>query len=1479
MTPKSFLILAVALFVGLSAAPSRADESIVDAVATDDGFVFRVVTPKPKLELEPDGSAAVTIEGFETQQRLAGAPDIPHRTLLVAIPPDAEPRLEFRVLGKPSQYAVQPRAVGKRLADLDEADQEALNDPELDEERRIAIFQRSARFSRTPDRSIYEGRRTYPENLAWLGATGVIRDQRYVEVHLAPVRYDGRKRGIESVPELEVTVHFNSASRSRGSSPADDPSFEALYRKTFLNHAQGRSFRVSGAVDFAPDRGGDAEPAPLLVGTPIYRIRIRQNGPVRLPHSLLLTPGFPSYALSTWRLTNRGVTVPLQIQDTDADGFLDSNEWVQFYGQALDDEPKTAFNYDLPGNDDIWEARDFTDENVYFLQIAGAQPQMTQRDATPNLSLTPPTNFEAVDRREVDSTDGYRPLGGADPWYWLPSIFSNNGSANQRDEIMPLVGLASGTLPAHVAVHMRGVSGTESLNPDHQVLVTLKNGSAQTLASAQSSFDDRTLHLAELDWTYPGSGAQLSTNAEVELKVLVNPGSPAPANDVILDWIEVRYRRSFQAVGDMLTFDWPDGASQEFVVSNLTSNAITVYETTKRLGASGVVDAVRLTGTLITGGPSYSVRFRVNNDASLADGTQRRFVVAATAATPAPADFTTDTVSNLRDQANQASLIVIAHPSVVDPCYVNQTACPPADPLTALLAYRATPAGGGLTSKVVLMQDVEDEFNNGLPGPLAIREFLRFVLSNANGEGWAAPKPSHVLLLGDASFDYKAGTSFSNYVPTQIMFHNVIELGYYASDDILAAVVGNDPIADLVVGRMAASSKAQADVMLSKTLANATPAAGSWRKNVLFVSDRGHTPNNPGEAFQFEGLNDQAQDFMQRPPYTSRHLKYWNDYYGEFVVNCCGSPNNSSCNPSSCCVGPTCPWNIMRDDIIEAVNGADGFSNGAAIVQYLGHGSFHVWSDDAFQDDRTPPPFDSDQLTNANALPYLLAHNCLTGAFHLTTSSGLGENWVKRSGGGAVAAFSPSGLSFNFISTTVIDGIWDDMFGPRKERLIAPPVMDTWVTLCSQGSIESCQYYVLQGDPAARLALQSVEPAKLVTAAGGNAQVSLSWSASATPGATYDVYRACVEGTHVCNGAYSKRNVTPINGTNYLDTSVYNTEVYYYYVVARDAAGFESRWSNFNSDCVEGQPDQGTQDDCVQATPLNPNSPSAPTGLAVSDPGTNQLVLTWNLNPEVDIDYYTVHYGTSSGVYTFVAWGGRNSTATLSGLTEGEVYYIAITATNTSGHESPLSAEVSDYPVLAPGLRPPRFIDDLKVRPSGSNLVLEWSEVTTDVFGKPLSVDRYDVYRGPAPGFTIAGTALVGSCNAPCSAFTDVGAKTNPASFKYLVRAVDEDGNGGGLGSDLPSQNMSLVVNPSPTPGFLVLSWNPTTTSLDGLPLQLLHYAVYSASQPFSREAVRDGQVPLLTTTAATSHQILIPAGEGYYSVLAVDIRGNVSPY
>jgi hypothetical protein len=1369
-------------------------------------FSFRVTTPSVSATQGPDGWTDIRITGFGASERRPGAPDLPTYTFLVALPEGATPRLEVQPLAERVLRGGRPRPVARVRATTDDEPDQPLEDAERQRPR----VHRSVEYA--ADDALY---REVPPAVR-LGKIGMLRDQRYVEVVATPARYRADRGGVEVWDRFQVTVVFEGAT-AQPVEAQPDARYEDVYRKAFVNYAQGTLFRRAASASPPP-------PGAVTVVGPRYEIKVRQNGVVRLDTARLTGTGFLTEPIATWRLRARGVAVPLHVKDTDLDGFLDAGEWVQFWGQALDAEPKTVLDTDVPGAVDIWAYNDVTDENVYTLTAEpGPHARMATRPSAPTFTRVPPANFEALVHREVD--DAWRPQGAADPWNWSPTLQTGTASTQRTDDVS-LPGLAGPAGPLSVTVRLKATSENGTLVPDHHTRVSLLN-SANTVLVQQDddgTFDGRMLYNQTLPW----AGGSLTDPMRVRTEARpITTGN----HSVLLDWIEVKYRRTFAAAGDGLTFTWPN-EDAEFIVSNLSSPAaaLAVYEITA--APNTIAQAVQLSGVAVTGAGPFSARFRVDKNNLLPDAAPRTFVVAGSGAAtvPATADFSADTVSDLRDPANQADLVVIAHPSVLD--------LGGGSPLTQLLALRAS---RGLSSKVARLDDVEDEFNDGIAGPAAIKNFLRFVLSTSPGEGWASPKPAYVLLLGDGSYDTKVGTANGNFVPTQILFKDDPVLGFFASDNLLAAVLGADALPDLAIGRLSARTVGEANTMLQKVLDyEQVPVAGSWRAQALFVSDRGKN-FDLDEAMEFEAANAAAQATMKIPPHTATQLRYWSDYGGN--------------NP-----------NLIKSDIKKAVNGTlVAGIDGAAVMQFIGHGNFDVWSDDVIFDKT-----DVASLTNGGRLPWVLAHNCLTSGFHDTRLSTIGEAFLKRVGGGAIAVYAPSGLSFNYFGDLVSADVFEALYGPRKERGIATPVMDSLVTLCGQGSVEACEGYVLLGDPATQLALPTVQPPGLPTAVASNRRVDLAWTPSATAGATYDVWR-----TQDLAMGYTKVG-NNLAVPSFADTSLTNGQTYFYYVVARDAPGFESRWSNFNSDCAVSGPD------CVKARPLNPNPPATPSGVIVTDAETGaRLNVSWPAipDPNQDLKEYVLHWGTTpGGPYPNAASAAKLTGYVLTGLTNGVTYYIVVTATNTSDQTSAPSAEKSGIPTFVRGVKAPRFIDSLRVSRSGSNLVLTWNPVTTDIYGKPESAVTYRVYRGTTPGFEPSPANRIAT-NVAVPTYTDPGAVAGPA-YHYLVHAVDVEGNVGGLGRQLPNGIDALTLRKSlVTPGNVVLSWPAVTTDFDGRPSRIHEYRVYARATPFTRADIRNGTVPLLTSTTGTQVELTPPAGGQDYSVLVVDERGNLSSF
>lgn len=102
------------------------------------------------------------------------------------------------------------------------------------------------------------------------------------------------------------------------------------------------------------------------------------------------------------------------------------------------------------------------------------------------------------------------------------------------------------------------------------------------------------------------------------------------------------------------------------------------------------------------------------------------------------------------------------------------------------------------------------------------------------------------------------------------------------------------------------------------------------------------------------------------------------------------------------------------------------------------------------------------------------------------------------------------------------------------------------------------------------------------------------------------------------------------------------------------------------------------------------------------------------------------------------------------------------------------------------------------------------------------------------------------------------------------------------MGNQLPNgvDTLTLSKTPNGLGGYtLGFTWPAVTSDFDGNPLAIHHYEVYATDHPFSRADVNNGLVPLLASPATAAFSVTAPAASQYYSVLAVDARGNKSSF
>jgi hypothetical protein len=148
----------------------------------------------------------------------------------------------------------------------------------------------------------------------------------------------------------------------------------------------------------------------------------------------------------------------------------------------------------------------------------------------------------------------------------------------------------------------------------------------------------------------------------------------------------------------------------------------------------------------------------------------------------------------------------------------------------------------------------------------------------------------------------------------------------------------------------------------------------------------------------------------------------------------------------------------MRSEILRA------FDEGPSLLSYIGHGGIHLWADENFFNTG-----DVDSLSSQSQQPLVLTMNCLNGYFHFPYFNSLAEELLKAEGRGAIAAFSPSGLSLNEPAHRFHQALLDALFHQGHPRL-GDAVLAAQHGYANSGAFpELLTIYHLLGDPGMRL--------------------------------------------------------------------------------------------------------------------------------------------------------------------------------------------------------------------------------------------------------------------------------------------------------------------------------------------------------------------------------------------------------------------------
>lgn len=973
------------------ATPATATAGLRLLRSMNQGVDLELATPTYQMTPEslPDGMfQRLTIPGAALTTD-PGKPQLPRLTAVLGVPANAQIQLQI-LDDSPATLSATIPMPAPRPAPLTDDLQPAMQPA-------------------APDPNVYRGTAAYPAQFVRIAEDAWMRDQRIVRIEAYPFQYDPAKKAVTWRQRLRVAVRWTTADaqpyRTQQTRPNQPDPFEPVFQQTLLNYETAKPWRVQRSASPA-NRPSYAATFSATATQPRYKIVVDRDGLYRISYADLQAAGLDVAAVDprTFRLTSQGNDVAIAVAG-ESDGRFDPGDTITFYGQKfaggtirdsviIDGQLVTA---DTISSQSYSAPTTYTDENVYWLDVNGAPgPRIITLDGAPGDQTPSPTFYRTTVRAEQSNLWWTFHFTNRDTWFWdrLQTSSSITGTYATN-----LSALATEPFTATIRGEVVARASDPSVNPDHRTRILL-NDPANVLEDV--AWDGATRRRFEVQ--APQSLLREGTN-----QLLFNVIKPnlVGYDDIYFDWFEIEYARRFEAAQDQLAFSGDNAGRWKYNLSGFSSPQITVYNITDPLTPQQIVNAAATSGSSGNG---------LAFDAEHAANAQ--FLAVAPSAVQRPKRITSYTPGNLRSTARGADYIFIA----------------PRDFVTATQQLASYRAAQGMRTLVVDVDDVYNEFNDGIYSPVAIKKFLAYAYAN-----WQAPAPSYVLLVGDGNWNFK-GFNIPRYgAPPIYMPPNLAWVdpwqGEVDSANLLATIVGNDVLPDLAIGRLPVNSVDELNAVITKIIGYESGKAADWQGRMLFVAD-----NGPDEAGDFAALSDGVIADTVPSRFAVDRL-YMNDY-------CPRDPQN-----------PSAPCPTATNQLINTLN-----TTGTLLLSYTGHASIGRWAHEQLLVNSNIA-----QLQNGDRLPIVLSMTCLDGYWIYPNQPSLAEDLVRTPGRGAIATFSPTGLGVATGHDPLQRGFYSAVLQNGVRRL-GPATLAAKLALYATGNnYDLIDTFTIFGDPALQI--------------------------------------------------------------------------------------------------------------------------------------------------------------------------------------------------------------------------------------------------------------------------------------------------------------------------------------------------------------------------------------------------------------------------
>ena len=853
------------------------------------------------------------------------------------------------------------------------------------------------------DKFIYEINDNYynyssPTDLVTFGEYGIMRDIKTQLIRILPVKFNPSTGRIRLYSKIIFRINF-APSSVVSDVQRDDLISDAILNYDVAMHWKNKTNSRLFKENFAASS--------VLAQGSWFRFEAPQEGFYKITRSMLNSYGIDAASVDPRTIkiyNNGGKMLPEKVETPrpydlvenaiwvigEEDGRFDDNDYILFYGRG-----SSFWDYDTTSKTIQRFFNFYSKENYYWITSGGVNGKRIQEkpglNSTPDYIQTSSKAFADWDIDKINIGQTGRQFVGDD---FSQSVTSRT-YMNKLDNRIASIPVNYKFRFINASPFAFQLSVYENSN-----LIFARNltGYGSTAYSAGKE----TIGAGTFNNPLPDNRSVLKF--EITQASITSVG--------YLDYFEISYEKELKPSNNYLLFFSPDSSSIiEYHLSDFPSTNIRVFDVTDFASIKNVTNPV-----LLSGG---EFRFQ----ASETNGKVSKYLAVCNDDFKTPANPIRINNSDLHGITDGSKFIIITHKNFIEAA-------------NRLKSYRENESKVPISTKVVDVQEIFNEFSGGILDVSAIRDFLKYAYDNWN------IKPEYILFFGSGNYDYKNTEGYNtNFIPTWQTVQSLDLLSSYTTDDFFVKIdPGNDPDVDFATGRITIKTLAEANKIVDKIIDYENNSdIGLWRNLITLVADDAYT----SDSYEGTRHTDQSETLAGRiPEYYDLNKIYMQTY----PVVLTGS-------------GKRMP--DVNKAIINSVN------NGTLILNYIGHGNPELWAHEVVFDRNVSIP----QFKNQNRFFFLVAATCSFGYFDIPNFRAASEDMLFLESAGSIASLTASRLVFSDPNASYSYRYYTELLTPRDSNGYSVTLGKANLITKQSFTDPNTQKYFIFGDPTLRLVI------------------------------------------------------------------------------------------------------------------------------------------------------------------------------------------------------------------------------------------------------------------------------------------------------------------------------------------------------------------------------------------------------------------------